>query len=152
MHHPYVARKIWPFLSLIQHDPTCCKIPQQDGKTYATSCAQQYCKMLRWNAASVLPGLKKYHYNLIYLWSTVYIIYNGNWTEFNLSESIERANHFHWLFCYIKQLFTEHYFYVYGHANKACCLSNSFSLSLFYQIDVKSEVLKRVSMVNTFNF
>ena len=52
-----VARKIWPFSNLIQHVATHRNISQQGGQTYATCCAQQCCKMLRWNVASVWPGL-----------------------------------------------------------------------------------------------
>ena len=52
-----VARKIWPFSNLSQHHPTCCNILQHGGQTCATCCAQQCCKMLRWNVASVWPGL-----------------------------------------------------------------------------------------------
>ena len=48
-------KKIWPFSNLIH--PTCCNISQQGGQTYATCCARQCCKMLRWNVASVWPGL-----------------------------------------------------------------------------------------------
>ena len=54
------ARKIWTFSNLIQHHPTCCKTSQQGGQAYATCCAQQFCKMLRWNwnVARVWPYLK----------------------------------------------------------------------------------------------
>ena len=38
--------------------PNARNISQQGGQTYTTCCAQQCCKMLRWNVASVWPGLK----------------------------------------------------------------------------------------------
>ena len=37
--------------------PNARNISQQGGQTYTTCCAQQCCKMLRWNVASVWPGL-----------------------------------------------------------------------------------------------
>ena len=52
-----VATKIWPFSNLIQHHPTSCNMWLQGGQMRVIRCAQQCCKMLRWNVAYVWPGL-----------------------------------------------------------------------------------------------
>ena len=56
LHEKFDRFQIWS--NIIQHDATHRNISQQGGQTYATCCAQQCCKMLRWNVASVWPGLK----------------------------------------------------------------------------------------------
>ena len=54
-----VAQKSWPFSNLIQHHLTCSNISQHIERRYATCCAQQCCKMLHWNVASVWPDLNR---------------------------------------------------------------------------------------------
>jgi len=61
LHEKFDRFQIWS--NIIQHVATHHNISQQGGQTYATCCAQQCCKMLRWNVASVWPGL--YLYNLL---------------------------------------------------------------------------------------
>ena len=55
LHEKFDRFQIWS--NIIQHVATHRNISQQGGQTYATCCAQQCCKMLRWNVASVWPGL-----------------------------------------------------------------------------------------------
>ena len=73
-------------LKMVKFEPTTpwhVAAPPKWAAKRATYCAQQYCDMLRWHVAIVLPGL-----------------YNGNWTEWSaiwseiirvISKSNERA-------------------------------------------------------------
>ena len=56
LHEKFDRFQIWS--NIIQHVAKDRNKSQQGGETYATCCAQQCCKMLRWNVASVWPGLK----------------------------------------------------------------------------------------------
>ena len=82
-----VARKIRPFSNLIQHHPTCCKISQQGGQTYATCFAQQCCKMLRAFGQALKPQIWWFHVVVVVLQSTeiecVPHVQNDSFSSFN---------------------------------------------------------------------
>ena len=59
--------QIWPVSNLSQQQPTCRSMSQQGDQTHSTCCAQQFCDLLRWHVAIVLPGL-----NVAIVWPGLY--------------------------------------------------------------------------------